>query len=1167
MMSKNPNVIEKSTISFKYPSRNLATQCNNLIEKIFASHILPEIDDVFKAEAIEGINLEIDSLVIDIGQIKESELERYLGEKIRIALSSKLSKSLAENYDFFGQKDFNQESASFFGEGLYFYLTRGFMPSWIHSGMGTDELMDQILFSNPGYFILLIKKIAGNKEVKKRWAFGLSNEYFDKLIQVLEPIESVWILEFRSAISPILKVNQEIPSQTQGLDRAINYFILEFISDELGSEFNRLRFSESILRQTAAHYNLEFLQLINVLINALEQQEFQRTKYQKLQKVLKEIQGDEIKQQGADVIEQLDWIQIFNTLSWEVLIQKFGKKKLLKVVSGFSELTIAQKEKINKNSIFSIFRLLEGKAFEELKMLIESVFLLNFSGDIGFEQTKRLQQVFSHWLLFKKENPFEADSRLPLLKAIIKEMSDRKQLTDSDLKPILQIAAKNKIKTALVLQGNHPYHQNAELEVEQDKSRKENQYDALSVKIRLLSYYLENGSMILAFRNTSLFELRQIFLELLEGDDSIIRESIVKSTLPDQLIKSFKALLDSNNWVIFKEYIDRNFKGFSNAFEVSPTEKMNTGTFNRKTLEFQNELLFALIYSKGNQDSSHFRYFRTKAHWDLLLKNFENPSAKKVFKEQIQFFVENQIRNSLLGWKVKPRLVDLYWYQRIWNLSILTTSPHLIKRYLKRKKLQFSLPINTFLIIPPKSRWLFESMIGEKLELRPFYLELKTMVGLANSDRQDFSSTLEILRFWLDKGFLPWWSSLKSIQEVILSFDKKEIENDKKKLEALRIVFADKSSLEKIKIEIPTIHLPEVKRKLIHVLGAEYFKSGFLSEKNLEVKYKRVSISEKPFEKTLPEDWLKDYFRDKRLLEKTVYQNDDETLIRKFFGDIEKIREKVEVLLKFSHHIYFGNLNSSKWRMMVFEFAIEFQISSMSLDPKKFFSGFLDFIQRKYAVFNWTKIFKSLYREILEKKLQVKIPVEIEETYHLNSGQISDSKDKEVMTTGLKAKIYNSGLILTWPFLTMLFTRLGMLEGNRFKDEKLQNRAVFLLQYLAFGDVDFPEYDLVLNKLLVGMPSHVHLEPGIILTEDEKNLSDSLLMGMLQNWEKLNTSTVEALQITFLQRAGELVFEESQIILNVENKGLDVLMDSISWNIKMVKLPWMEKPIIINWRK
>lgn len=162
--------------------------------------------------------------------------------------------------------------------------------------------------------------------------------------------------------------------------------------------------------------------------------------------------------------------------------------------------------------------------------------------------------------------------------------------------------------------------------------------------------------------------------------------------------------------------------------------------------------------------------------------------------------------------------------------------------------------------------------------------------------------------------------------------------------------------------------------------------------------------------------------------------------------------------------------------------------------------------------------------------------------------------------------IGNSGLVLTWPFLTMLFTRLGLIEGNRFKDETSQNRAVYLLQYLAFGETEFPEYSLVLNKIFAGMPLAMHLEPGIELTDEEKNLCQSLLKGMLQNWEKIKTSTIEALQVTFLQRVGELVFEDSQVALNVEKKGVDALMDSINWNIKLFKLPWMEKAIQINWK-
>jgi len=162
-------------------------------------------------------------------------------------------------------------------------------------------------------------------------------------------------------------------------------------------------------------------------------------------------------------------------------------------------------------------------------------------------------------------------------------------------------------------------------------------------------------------------------------------------------------------------------------------------------------------------------------------------------------------------------------------------------------------------------------------------------------------------------------------------------------------------------------------------------------------------------------------------------------------------------------------------------------------------------------------------------------------------------------------KIYNAGLIILWPFLGSYFERLSLTENGKFIDKESRNKAVYLLQYLVYYEVDFPEYELVLNKLLIGMPESEHLMLFDEITEQEEEISRSLLNGLISNWEKVNSSSPEAIQETFLQREGVLVLNEDKIVLKVEKKGVDVLLQTVSWNISIIKLPWMSRPIYIDW--
>ena len=121
------------------------------------------------------------------------------------------------------------------------------------------------------------------------------------------------------------------------------------------------------------------------------------------------------------------------------------------------------------------------------------------------------------------------------------------------------------------------------------------------------------------------------------------------------------------------------------------------------------------------------------------------------------------------------------------------------------------------------------------------------------------------------------------------------------------------------------------------------------------------------------------------------------------------------------------------------------------------------------------------------------------------------------------------------------------------------------LPNLGFESIDFSEYDLVLNKLLVGMPLDELVTPIAAVTQEEKDLSTSLLMGVINNWERMQNTTPSGLRETFLQREGLLKLKEEYSELYIERKGLDILLEGIPWNITTLNLSWMDKPLQINW--
>jgi hypothetical protein len=161
--------------------------------------------------------------------------------------------------------------------------------------------------------------------------------------------------------------------------------------------------------------------------------------------------------------------------------------------------------------------------------------------------------------------------------------------------------------------------------------------------------------------------------------------------------------------------------------------------------------------------------------------------------------------------------------------------------------------------------------------------------------------------------------------------------------------------------------------------------------------------------------------------------------------------------------------------------------------------------------------------------------------------------------------IGNAGLVLLHPFLSTYFSRLALTEKGKFTGDTAAFRAVHLLQFLADGKGKHAEHTLVLNKLLCGLPIEEAVPAEITLTEAESALSMELLKMVIGRWDKLKNTSIEGLRVSFLQREGKLKFEEDSWKLRVDQRGYDVLLQTLPWGIGLIKTSWMDKILHVEW--
>ncbi|MFN6944057.1 MAG: contractile injection system tape measure protein [Cytophagaceae bacterium] len=206
--------------------------------------------------------------------------------------------------------------------------------------------------------------------------------------------------------------------------------------------------------------------------------------------------------------------------------------------------------------------------------------------------------------------------------------------------------------------------------------------------------------------------------------------------------------------------------------------------------------------------------------------------------------------------------------------------------------------------------------------------------------------------------------------------------------------------------------------------------------------------------------------------------------------------------------------------------------------------------------------------DVLKKEVSKATMDNIQKAIENNLKTMEEQKHKTFkneLDKGEPVYINNSGMALLHPFLQRYFTHLELMEKRKFVDEEAQIRAAYLLHYIVFKEENPAEHDMLLNKVFCGIELKTPLDRDITLTDKEKELSESLLGGVIQNWGVLKKTSPDNFRVSFLQREGKLFNTGNAYHLKIERRGYDVLIDRLPWGLGMVKLPWMEKFIQIDW--
>lgn len=183
---------------------------------------------------------------------------------------------------------------------------------------------------------------------------------------------------------------------------------------------------------------------------------------------------------------------------------------------------------------------------------------------------------------------------------------------------------------------------------------------------------------------------------------------------------------------------------------------------------------------------------------------------------------------------------------------------------------------------------------------------------------------------------------------------------------------------------------------------------------------------------------------------------------------------------------------------------------------------------------------------------------------HLPEANTNKGKNGDDLSSD-EIYINNAGLILLHPFLETLFEHLELTIENKWINSILHKRAVLISEFLITGHTEFEEFNLPLNKILCGIDIDEIVPTTNKLNEETKTECDNLLKAVITHWEVLKNTSIDGLREAFLQRGGKLSKVDNGWLLQVEQKAIDVLLNHLPWGIGIIKLPWMNEMLHVEW--
>lgn len=1192
--------------SFQFELFYLSEKSHDVIEDRFVKifdRSLRRITQDYLGKYVDNEEIFIEALEIDLGELYQEDLERQLPAAFEKALEEQLKVYFKNAWHTLNKKKEKLTKSRL--TPLFYYLKYGFFP-WYYIHKESFPQLWKANLKKKSFIPEAYQHSWHNNEIE-RLSLLLIHAHWENTLNAFVPEQTEFIITYQQEVLQLHKEKRSLPALSKyQLNFLLKKFILTYIFGKRGSFFSKKQFLDIQLQQIAAHYNIKYKDLIELLVSHIKsikkksflQQELHILLYRLNEDLLPPVSTTEDSQKPLRLrdIELYFKSKLSRSNPSKYFKEKSNLEKLQKGLFSFS----LQKE-IKKNWLAPIQ---EKKLYKLLQVSI---------GEVNTNHLRKFHQLLYKQRTLIHKKPFEPNFKKAVWEFTIDYFN-------------YSFSFNFQLKNFII------YHTKAI----------SNQYN--------LSYTQFLNSLVYCTEtflssDTSSMELFYVIRQL--SHTSLFEERPTRKDKLATLIENMIAITEKNGKITAEE-IQKQTSSLAHEITHDKTRI---------------ELIYLLIeeLKKVTKGGAQAKSLILKELYFLLEKSFLKTFPSLTFTE-IMVILSSENQQELK--ELKNNRLTFYTFKKVLNneqlLSLATVQD--FKKVIQRKEIQtqffgkwnFGLTSveqeNFIKIFAPQHHrfliqvWqLFAAEFSYRNHVRFYEHFFKELVikGFSEHPASFWKNQLpkmatrlnlsqvELTQRLMQKSLgnvqhtrkfnqhfaclskLPeaptnYYPSLEAIKNLNEIFPREKFFSKNKKDWRKLIVYLQKLT------ELPYHELWK-KKSFSPFSGGDYIINTNIFPKQVIYLFRLLRQSYQ-----LEQTWKKfNTFYNLNSFELFLFTISDHREIEKLSFQFSSISE--QELKQWAHLLFTQNFYFDLWLERPTSYKAQFFETTLfekTATLKEFYFGLakiyaaLPFNERPHTfkIFEahfWNVLFYSLKNEethawviianwFSSLKLQHinHLIIKIEQAnFHfikqkewknwksnqqqkVDIGTVHISKDEDIKETELPEGIWempNTGLVILHPFLRQLFTGLDyILPTGKFKSIIEMKKAVVILHYIATGKIiteekEMAEEEFSFPKILCGFPVKEVIFP-ILLTEEEMSIAHNLLNACLNYGEKIKNSSINSLRYTFLQRKGHIELVENAYQLTVEKSGTDILLDSLPWSFSTIKLPWLNKIIYISWR-